>query len=123
MIVIYFIFAESYRLYFFFFFFKQKTAYEITYGDWSSDVCSSDLCAVQFAPSDRLINSSHNPGGWYGETLAPPMRSSSNPLTASAWSRMNSAGRRKRGPRASSRFSGSCATSSGVIADDCRYVA
>src|ERR1051325_11407181 len=23
--------------------FKQKTAYEITYGDWSSDVCSSDL--------------------------------------------------------------------------------
>src|ERR1051325_2726137 len=26
------------------FFFKQKTAYEITYGDWSSDVCSSDLC-------------------------------------------------------------------------------
>jgi len=28
---------------FVFFFFKQKTAYEITYGDWSSDVCSSDL--------------------------------------------------------------------------------
>src|SRR6059036_2564582 len=28
-----------------FFFFKQKTAYEITYGDWSSDVCSSDLLA------------------------------------------------------------------------------
>src|ERR1051325_8383633 len=25
------------------FFFKQKTAYEITCGDWSSDVCSSDL--------------------------------------------------------------------------------
>jgi len=25
------------------FFFKQKTAYESTYGDWSSDVCSSDL--------------------------------------------------------------------------------
>src|SRR5213595_2374171 len=29
--------------FFFFFFFKQKTAYEITEGDWSSDVCSSDL--------------------------------------------------------------------------------
>src|SRR5213082_3849278 len=28
---------------FFFFFFKQKTAYEIVSGDWSSDVCSSDL--------------------------------------------------------------------------------
>src|SRR5216110_2480063 len=26
-----------------FFFFKQKTAYEISSRDWSSDVCSSDL--------------------------------------------------------------------------------
>src|SRR5881398_3944837 len=26
-----------------FFFFKQKTAYEMLSGDWSSDVCSSDL--------------------------------------------------------------------------------
>src|SRR3546814_17604861 len=25
------------------FFFKQKTAYELRIGDWSSDVCSSDL--------------------------------------------------------------------------------
>ena len=25
------------------FFFKQKTAYEMHNGDWSSDVCSSDL--------------------------------------------------------------------------------
>src|ERR1051325_2056153 len=32
----------------FFFFFKQKTAYEITYGDWSSDVCSSDLELREF---------------------------------------------------------------------------
>ena len=30
-------------VFFFFFFFKQKTAYEIGTGDWSSDVCSSDL--------------------------------------------------------------------------------
>src|SRR3546814_9833178 len=28
------------------FFFKQKTAYEMRISDWSSDVCSSDLCAV-----------------------------------------------------------------------------
>src|SRR5216117_4380704 len=28
---------------YFFFFFKQKTAYEVRKGDWSSDVCSSDL--------------------------------------------------------------------------------
>ena len=31
----------------FFFFFKQKTAYEIGTGDWSSDVCSSDLVRHQ----------------------------------------------------------------------------
>src|SRR3546814_2388779 len=29
-----------------FFFFKQKTAYEMRISDWSSDVCSSDLDAV-----------------------------------------------------------------------------
>ena len=39
----------------FFFFFKQKTAYEIGTGDWSSDVCSSDLTErVQ-----KLLDSSH----------------------------------------------------------------
>src|SRR3546814_2518810 len=32
-----------------FFFFKQKTAYEMRISDWSSDVCSSDLSAVQRA--------------------------------------------------------------------------
>src|SRR3546814_12095350 len=29
-----------------FFFFKQKTAYEVRISDWSSDVCSSDLCGT-----------------------------------------------------------------------------
>src|SRR5213595_51195 len=29
------------------FFFKQKTAYDLTEGDWSSDVCSSDLTSSQ----------------------------------------------------------------------------
>src|SRR3546814_11547132 len=29
----------------FFFLFKQKTAYEMRISDWSSDVCSSDLCS------------------------------------------------------------------------------
>src|SRR5213595_4078660 len=33
-----------------FFFFKQKTAYEITEGDWSSDVCSSDLSRPNKVP-------------------------------------------------------------------------
>src|SRR3546814_7609220 len=30
--------------FFYFFFFKHKTAYEMRISDWSSDVCSSDLC-------------------------------------------------------------------------------
>src|SRR3546814_15005418 len=32
--------------FFLFFFFKQQTAYEMRISDWSSDVCSSDLCRV-----------------------------------------------------------------------------
>src|SRR3546814_14336052 len=31
----------------FFFFCKQKTAYEMRISDWSSDVCSSDLMAME----------------------------------------------------------------------------
>src|SRR5213075_3387118 len=41
-----------------FFFFKQKTAYEITRRDWSSDVCSSDL-ASGLAPLLKWRRSSH----------------------------------------------------------------
>src|SRR3546814_1910298 len=33
-----------------FFFFKQKTAYEMRISDWSSDVCSSDLCRTRPPP-------------------------------------------------------------------------
>src|SRR3546814_9197551 len=33
-----------------FFFFKQKTAYEMRISDWSSDVCSSDLCRAVVDP-------------------------------------------------------------------------
>ena len=36
-----------------FFFFRQKTAYEVGTGDWSSDVCSSDLCST--AELDALL--------------------------------------------------------------------
>src|SRR5213075_3488381 len=40
----------------FFFFFKQKTAYEITRRDWSSDVCSSDLDAgVDIDAGEALV--------------------------------------------------------------------
>src|SRR5213075_794159 len=40
-----------------FFFFKQKTAYEITRRDWSSDVCSSDLksCRGGLPISRRIL--------------------------------------------------------------------
>src|SRR5881628_3514490 len=31
----------------FVFFFKQKTAYEMSVSDWSSDVCSSDLESIR----------------------------------------------------------------------------
>src|SRR3546814_3244558 len=36
--------ACSLRFSVFLFFFKQNTAYELRISDWSSDVCSSDLC-------------------------------------------------------------------------------
>ena len=42
----FFFFFFFFIFFFFFFFFKQKTAYEILNGDWSSDVCSSDLEGV-----------------------------------------------------------------------------
>src|SRR3546814_10629400 len=34
---------------------KQKTAYEMRISDWSSDVCSSDLEAEQFAAAVELL--------------------------------------------------------------------
>ena len=37
------------------FFFKQKTAYEIGTGDWSSDVCSSDLGGVSVTTQYRCL--------------------------------------------------------------------
>ena len=49
-------------LVFFFFFFKQKTAYEIGTGDWSSDVCSSDLNREPLEPSvpkQKTIGTTH----------------------------------------------------------------
>src|SRR5881227_600782 len=47
---------------FFFFFFKQKTAYEITVRDWSSDVCSSDLAADLARPAQRAFLEAECPG-------------------------------------------------------------
>ena len=39
------------------FFFKQKTAYEMSLCDWSSDVCSSDLDSSTTARGGRQISS------------------------------------------------------------------
>src|SRR3546814_12726837 len=39
-----------------FFFFKQKTAYEMRISDWSSDVCSSDLCLNRLMDAARAIS-------------------------------------------------------------------
>ena len=38
-----------------FFFFKQKTAYEIGTGDWSSDVCSSDLALGEIVALSNVV--------------------------------------------------------------------
>src|SRR3546814_9185369 len=40
----------------FFFFFKQKTAYEMSISDWSSDVCSSDVGAGGERLADEVVD-------------------------------------------------------------------
>ena len=68
-----FLFTGAIVVFLFFFFFKQKTAYEIGTGDWSSDVCSSDL-----APTEVLGKSLQSRVKFYsGESLMsrrPPLR-------------------------------------------------
>src|ERR1051325_200813 len=49
------------------FFFKQKTAYEITYVDWSSDVCSSDLARRISGWRSACTTS---PGAWCARSRA-----------------------------------------------------
>ena len=49
-----------------FFFFKQKTAYEIGTGDWSSDVCSSDVLkkhAIQQGDKKFFVSKSFETSG------------------------------------------------------------
>ncbi len=43
------------------FFFKQKTAYEVIAGDWSSDVCSSDPCIVTAFVQQEILWAGFNP--------------------------------------------------------------
>src|SRR6188474_3616333 len=49
-------YANFFVLYLVFFFFMQKTAYEMSLRDWSSDVCSSDLrrwCSIRSSRAGR----------------------------------------------------------------------
>src|SRR5881398_1629919 len=47
-----------------FFFFKQKTAYEMLSGDWSSDVCSSDLDVVSGEALFSSLDKFESGTGW-----------------------------------------------------------
>src|SRR3546814_1902216 len=53
-----------------FFFFKQKTAYEMRISDWSSDVCSSDLCR-EMGPLDAPFP---RVGAWHQVALLPALQ-------------------------------------------------
>src|SRR3546814_12557993 len=65
------------------FLFKQKTAYEMRISDWSSDVCSSDLCIISlptmmpplFSMSSRPSMSLTVPPASRPSTMPAAMRS------------------------------------------------
>src|SRR5437764_7154559 len=51
-------------LFFFFFFFSSRRRHTRYIGDWSSDVCSSDLNSVRVMPK-RFVDHGHpEDGGW-----------------------------------------------------------
>ena len=62
----------------FFFFFKQKTAYEMDYCDWSSDVCSSDLMIRR--PSGPVT-----PGGAGGPVWSTNPPAPRSPPSGAPW--------------------------------------
>src|SRR5207248_8073852 len=55
---------------FIFFFFSSRRRHTRSYGDWSSDVCSSDLIAYDQSESDDFEVSA----GEYAEGLLRPLR-------------------------------------------------
>src|SRR3546814_12796116 len=82
-----------------FFFIKQKTAYEMRISDWSSDVCSSDLCHStvddSFAPGIG-----HRRDGWPNLDLNPGAIIALSPALSDAQkAQLNSWGPGKYDPR------------------------
>src|SRR3546814_666327 len=59
-----------------FFLFKQKTAYGMRISDWSSDVCSSDLCATPLMVRDEAA---------FGTTQLPKFREDLFQTTDGRW--------------------------------------
>src|SRR5207248_8670062 len=69
-----YVFCISVFCFFFFFFFSSRRRHTRSYGDWSSDVCSSDLAmpitiSCTPVPPARWMSSS-----MHGITLSPPSR-------------------------------------------------
>src|SRR3546814_6099304 len=69
----------------FFFFFKQKTAYDWRIGDWSSDVCSSDLSRYAAACSECASAAARS--GLPVSTRAASASSCSSPYRVHQWPR------------------------------------
>src|SRR3546814_19126610 len=68
------------------FFCKQKTAYEMRISDWSSDVCSSDLCSAfgRLGPSRRAVRQLRPPSMLTSTRLTVPLPDQARPLITSA---------------------------------------
>src|SRR3546814_632593 len=84
-----------------FVFFKQKTAYEMRISDWSSDVCSSDLCRRDIAarrPRTARRAAPRPPAG-AGYRRVPPLRRGRLPRAPPppSWPQQALGGRDERG--------------------------
>src|SRR5207248_8980543 len=47
-----------------FFFFSSRRRHTRSYGDWSSDVCSSDLCEIAVPPGMLTVEARKGPEYW-----------------------------------------------------------
>src|SRR3546814_8103747 len=65
-----------------FFLFKQKTAYEMRISDWSSDVCSSDLCSLASSAALLASAASFAQEGWPAKPDLNVKRSARDSVTS-----------------------------------------